>query len=188
MIDTKNITGNHMLCRDIADSALIADTVTLRNFIYIGEDAIVGANTKIANFCELNSGVVLGERCNLQTHVVLSRGTKVGNDCFFAGGVLVADIKYPGTGKLQIGKPTIIGNNVVIGMGALVIGGIKIGDDAVIGMGAVLTSDVPPGEVWAGNPAKPIYMDDVYAYGGSRKMTRQDYEIRKQAWIKKSSR
>ena len=33
---------------------------------------------------------------------------------------------------------------------------VQVGDDARIGMGAVVVTDVPAGEVWAGNPARPI--------------------------------
>ena len=51
---------------------------------------------------------------------------------------------------------TSIGNDVWIGSKCLIKGGITIGDGAVIGMGSVVTHDVPPYEIWAGNPAKFI--------------------------------
>lgn len=51
---------------------------------------------------------------------------------------------------------TQIGNNVSIGSNATILGGIKIGDGALIGAGSVVTKDVPPGEIWAGNPAKKL--------------------------------
>ena len=53
-------------------------------------------------------------------------------------------------------KKTVIGNDVWIGSGCFIKGGVTIGDGAVIGMGSVVTHDVPPYEVWAGNPAKLI--------------------------------
>ena len=77
----------------------------------------------------------------------------------------------------QVRLPTIIGKNVVIGMGALIIGAVIIGDDAVIGMGAVVTRHVPAGQVWVGNPAKPV-IDKVTG----NIMSRADYDARKQAW------
>lgn len=52
--------------------------------------------------------------------------------------------------------PTIIGNDVVIGVNALVISGVKIGDGAVVGAGSVVTKDVPPYAIVAGNPARII--------------------------------
>ena len=49
-----------------------------------------------------------------------------------------------------------IGDNVKVGCGAIVIGGITIGDGAIIGAGAVVTKDVPANAVVAGNPARII--------------------------------
>ena len=53
-------------------------------------------------------------------------------------------------------KKTTIGNDVWIGSGCRIKGGVTIGTGAVIGMGSVLTKDVPPYEIWAGNPARCI--------------------------------
>lgn len=54
----------------------------------------------------------------------------------------------------------IIGDYVVIGAHAIIIGPIMVGDHAVIGAGAVVIKDVPPYAVVAGNPAKIIkYID-----------------------------
>ena len=43
-----------------------------------------------------------------------------------------------------------------IGAGALIKEGRVIGAGAMVGMGAVVTHDVPPGQVWAGVPARPL--------------------------------
>ena len=51
---------------------------------------------------------------------------------------------------------TTIGNDVWIGAKCMIKGGVTIGDGAIIGMGSVVTHDVPPYEIWAGNPAKCI--------------------------------
>jgi len=53
-------------------------------------------------------------------------------------------------------KTTVIGNDVWIGMNALILGGVTIGDGTVIGAGSVVTKDVPPYVIVAGNPAKII--------------------------------
>lgn len=50
----------------------------------------------------------------------------------------------------------IIGNNVKICAGAIVIGNITIGDNVIIGAGAVVVKDVPSGAVIVGNPARVI--------------------------------
>ena len=53
-------------------------------------------------------------------------------------------------------EPTIVGNDVWIGFGAVILGGVKIGDGAVIAAGAVVTKDVPPMSIVGGNPARVI--------------------------------
>lgn len=49
-----------------------------------------------------------------------------------------------------------IGNNVFIGMNAIVLRGVTIGNDVIIGAGSIVTKDCESGWVYAGNPAKKI--------------------------------
>lgn len=51
---------------------------------------------------------------------------------------------------------TVIGNDVWIGHGALILPGVTLGDGAIIGAGAVVTADVAPYSIVAGNPARVI--------------------------------
>ncbi|MGI8420331.1 MAG: acyltransferase [Candidatus Levyibacteriota bacterium] len=53
-------------------------------------------------------------------------------------------------------KPTVIGNNVLIGAKAVVMPGVKIGDNVVIGINSVVTKNIPSGSIAAGVPAKII--------------------------------
>lgn len=50
----------------------------------------------------------------------------------------------------------IVGNDVWIGQGATIIGGVKIGSGAIIGTNAMVTKDVPPYAIAAGNPARIV--------------------------------
>jgi maltose O-acetyltransferase len=50
----------------------------------------------------------------------------------------------------------VIGRNVWIGGGAIILPGITVGDDAVIGAGSVVTRDVAAGAIVGGNPARPL--------------------------------
>lgn len=51
---------------------------------------------------------------------------------------------------------TTIGHDVWLGANVLVKSGVEIGTGSVIGMGSVVTKNIPPYEIWAGNPAKFI--------------------------------
>ena len=54
------------------------------------------------------------------------------------------------------GEKPVIGNNVKICAGAIIIGAVSIGDNSIIGAGAVVTKDVPANVVVGGVPAKVI--------------------------------
>ena len=53
-------------------------------------------------------------------------------------------------------KDVTIGNNVWIGSGAIILGGITIGDNSIIGAGAVVNKDIPEDSIAVGVPAKVI--------------------------------
>jgi len=63
---------------------------------------------------------------------------------------------------LDITKRINVGNNIFIGMGALILPGVTIGNDCIIGAYAVVTKDVPDGTVIGGNPAKIIKKTSDY--------------------------
>jgi maltose O-acetyltransferase len=54
------------------------------------------------------------------------------------------------------GGVPVVGSDVVVGAGAVILGGISIGDGAVIGANSVVTRDVAPGSTVVGAPARPI--------------------------------
>lgn len=54
----------------------------------------------------------------------------------------------------EFGRPVLIGQDVWIGGGAIILPGVTIGDNAVIGAGSVVTRDVPAGSTARGNPAR----------------------------------
>lgn len=57
---------------------------------------------------------------------------------------------------LEIARIVTIGDNVWIGGGAILLGGIEIDDDAIVGAGSVVTKSVPAGATVVGNPARPL--------------------------------
>jgi len=58
-----------------------------------------------------------------------------------------------------LSRPVVIEDEVWIGIGAMILKGVRIGRGARIGAGAVVTSDVPPGAMVIGNPARVVHED-----------------------------
>ena len=72
--------------------------------------------------------------------------------------------KLPHKGGAVFGAqaPVKIGNNVFVGMNAIITRGVTIGDNVIIGAGSVVTHDCESNSVYAGSPAKKIMTIDEY--------------------------
>ncbi len=83
--------------------------------------------------------------------VVIGETTEVGEDCLLYQGVTLG-----GTGKEKGKRHPTLGNNVVVGTGAKILGAITIGDHAKIGANAVVLDPVPDHAIVVGVPGKVI--------------------------------
>lgn len=84
--------------------------------------------------------------------IVLHPDTRLGDRCTIRQCTTLGNVE-------RADGPTaapVLGDDVELGAGALVIGPRTIGDGAVVGAGAVVVDDVPPGVVVVGNPARPV--------------------------------
>jgi serine O-acetyltransferase len=90
-------------------------------------------------FIDHGMGVVIGETTEVGHDVVLYQGVTL-------GGVSLEPIKR---------HPTL-GNNIVVGAGARILGPVRIGDGARIGASSVVVTDVPAGTTVVGIPARPV--------------------------------
>ena len=102
---------------------------------------------------DLNSGAYFKSPPNLPhglNGIIISHHSKWGGECTIYQQVTVADDPHkPGTSA-------IIGNNVLIGAGAKIIGNVKIGDNVKIGANAVVVNDIPSNCTVVGVPAKIV--------------------------------
>ncbi len=95
--------------------------------------------------CRIGKGIMLDHA----TGFVAGETAVIGDNCSILQGVTLG-----GTGKSDEDRHPKIGNGVLIGAGAKVLGNIKIGDCARIGAGSVVTKDVPPRVTVVGVPAR----------------------------------
>ena len=104
--------------------------------------------TRIGKFCAIAQNVIIGTGMHPTNYLTMKSFTY--NP--------MGDWIIPEKNRVHFEnhKPVFIGNDVWIGINAIIMDGVKIGDGAVIGSGAVVTKDVPPYAVVGGVPAKII--------------------------------
>lgn len=107
-----------------------------------------------------NERIDIGAFCSIAEGVVIFGGGEHRLDWVTTYPLRIA-LGSPGAGS--DGHPhskgrTVIGNDVWIGYGAMVVSGVTVGDGACIGAGAVVSRDVPPYAVVVGNPARVVRM------------------------------
>jgi len=114
-------------------------------YVDYGSNITVGARTFVNyNLTALDvAAITIGEDCQIGPNVQLLTPTHPLEP-------------GPRRDKLEAARPIVIGDNVWLGGGAIVLPGVTIGDNSVIGAGAVVTRDVPANVVAVGNPARPV--------------------------------
>jgi serine O-acetyltransferase len=101
-----------------------------------------GATIGAGFFIDHGMGVVIGETTEIGDYVTLFQGVTLG-----------------GTGKERGKRHPTLGNHVVVGAGAKVLGGIRIGDNVKVGANAVVLRSVPPNSTVVGNPGRIVKYD-----------------------------
>ena len=121
----------------IAPGAHVIGRVTLGQDVSIWYGAVLRA--------DINT-IVIGDRCNIQDNAVLHLADNFGV-------VLGDDVVV---GHTAILHACTIGNNVLVGMGSIVMDGVEIGDDCVIAAGALVPpgKKIPAGSLVVGSPGK----------------------------------
>ncbi|MFZ3209412.1 MAG: serine O-acetyltransferase [Geobacteraceae bacterium] len=111
----------------------------------------------IERFIEITTGISIpvaadigkGFRIHHFGGIIFHSKVKMGENCTVYQGVTLGD-------KGGWGKPPTIGNNVLIGAGAKLLGDITIGDNVTIGANAVVLASIPANSIAAGIPAKVV--------------------------------
>ncbi|KZV51807.1 serine acetyltransferase 1, chloroplastic [Dorcoceras hygrometricum] len=85
------------------------------------------------------------------TGVVIGETTVIGKDV-----TIFHNVTLGGTGKAEGDRHPKIGNGVLVGAGAKVLGNVRIGDQAKIGAGSLVLKEVPPKATAVGNPARTV--------------------------------
>lgn len=136
-----NVGATGPITTDLRGRCTVGPRVTFRGGmipthlrVHPGATLAIGADTIF------NYGV------SLEAH----RSVSIGAGCMIASMVRICDLEG------DVPRPVVIGDHVWIAHGAIVCAGVTLGDGAVVSAGSVVTSDVPPGHLASGNPARVV--------------------------------
>ena len=128
------LKGHYFLARWISQRAARKTGIEIHPGAQIGEGL----------FIDHGHGVVIGETAIIGNNVTLYQGVTLG-----------------GTGKEQGKRHPTLGNNIMVGAGAKILGSVTIGDNCKIGAGSVVLKDVPANSTVVGVPGRVVIQDSV---------------------------
>lgn len=128
-------------------------------------------------FADYGNNIYFGNNCEVNMNCTFLDDNKIiiGDNALIAPNVQIYTAFHPTNCKDRFGEikkdgsfefcktrtaPVIIGNNVWIGGGAVIMPGVRIGDNVVIGAGSIVTKDILPDKIAFGNPCR-IVRDNV---------------------------
>jgi sugar O-acyltransferase (sialic acid O-acetyltransferase NeuD family) len=114
---------------------------------WVSPSSYIGPGSVVLAQVVLTASVRVGSHVAIMPHVTLTHDDQIEDFVTIASGV-------------RLGGGVRVGFGAYLGAGALVREGLSIGAGAMVGMGAVVLQDVPPGEVWAGSPARRLRRPD----------------------------
>ena len=119
----------------LAEGARVSGDVTLGHEVNIWYNAVLRGD---------DGAIVVGDETNIQDCAVLHEETTVGRGCTIGHGAIV--------------HGCTVGDNTLVGMGAIILNGARIGSNCIVGAGALVTGkmDAPDGMMILGSPAKVV--------------------------------
>ncbi len=146
----------------IYENSILENNVETGTNVLIRENCMIGESSIVGSGTILDSNVIIGKNARIQSNNFIPPKIQIGNNVFLGPGVKFANDSYPVSKKLV---STHVGNDVIIGMGAIIMPGISIEDSSVVAAGSIVTKSIKTRGVVLGTPAKYI-------------MSREDYELK----------
>lgn len=152
-----SILPHYYLGKESKVGKLFREVCAKLMFKSCGDNVDIGRHVKFSTHISIGDNSGIGDYCYFQGNVVL------GNDVMIAPRVsFIADThnfkstSLPLNRQGAIHKTIVVGNDVWIGYGVIILAGVHIGDGAIIGAGAVVTKDIQEFTVVGGVPAKVL--------------------------------
>lgn len=109
--------------------------------------------------------LTIGDRAFLNSGVTIYAADQIiiGAHCRIGDGSVLCDTSFHAVneGHECVPRSIELGRNVWLGRGVIVLPGVSIGDHSVVAAGAVVFEDIPPKQLWRGNPA--VFVKEIKA-------------------------
>lgn len=149
------------MLKKIAADVILGKNVTIYDFVNL-YGCEIQDGSRIGAFVEIQKNACIGKNCKISSHSFICEGVIIEDEVFIGHHVTFINDLYPRAvnrnGHLQSESDwdciaTFVKSGASIGSGATILAGVTIGERALVGAGSVVTRDIPPGAVFAGNPA-----------------------------------
>jgi acetyltransferase-like isoleucine patch superfamily enzyme len=134
--------------------------VTLGEGVHVHDDTVIEIGP--GGSLELGAYTHIQPRCQITAYespIAIGRGVQIAPHCsFYSYNHGMAQGVPMSHQSLQSKGPIVVEDDAWLGVGVIVLSGVRIGKGAVVGAGAVVTHDVPDGAIVAGAPARLIRM------------------------------
>ncbi len=148
-----NLNANFWVPPDLSAAAFVATNATVIGQVSVAIGASIWYGAVLRGDVER---IVIGEACNIQDGAILHGDP--GQPTILEAFVTV--------GHRAVIHSAYIERGSLIGIGAIILNGVRVGAGSIIGAGAVVSKDVPPRSLWVGVPAKPLReVDEAEAAG-----------------------
>ncbi len=149
------------LFRSAIRKTAVRENVSVGKNFHVGFGSVLWAPRSL----EIGNDVYVGKSVTIEVDGSIGDGTLIANNVGIIGrtdhatdqiGTLIRRSRWVGDFPDELSKPTVIGADVWIGFGAIVLSGVRIGDSSVVAAGAVVVRDVPDNSVVVGSPAHVV--------------------------------
>lgn len=140
---------NDVFSQNVSLPALAGVNIEIREGTYIDGSSVVGSYTYVGRNCAITKSSI-GRYCSIANNVSIGQGEHE------LDRISTSSIFYDASYEMLTNKECNIGDDVWIGVDAIILCGVSIGIGAVIGANSVVTKDVPPFAIVVGSPARII--------------------------------
>lgn len=134
-----------------------------KKFKHCGKNVVIESDCRII----VPKNFQIGENSSISNHTTIfaTFGVSIGANCLISSNCGISSYNHISLSQnrfrdsaldVNFSRPVFIGDNVWIGMNVCILPGVTIGNNSIIGAGSTLTKNVPPNEIWVGNPARFI--------------------------------